>query len=295
MRRKKTIEDIIVDFTVYVVLILFAITTLIPFLNILAKSFSESWAVAAGRVGIIPVGFKIAGYIYVLNSKDFFYAFFNTIFVVSFGTAISIILTSITSYVLSKKHIPGVKFIILIYIFTMIFSGGIIPTYLLIRQLGLLNNRWSLILPNMISVFNMLLVKNYFESLPESIEEAALMDGASNLRILFWIILPLSLPVLATVSLFYAVEYWNEYFYASMYISVASKHTLQLYLRNVITEALRINLGQTGSYAEDLYDQIAPESVRAAIIMASTLPILLVYPFLQKHFIKGVIIGSVKG
>jgi putative aldouronate transport system permease protein len=196
-----------------------------------------------------------------------------------------------TAYPLSKRELPGVGIIIILFVLTMMFNGGIIPNYLLIRQLDLIDNLGSLVLPALISVFNMLVIKSYFESLPPSLEESAKIDGARNYTILFRIILPLSGPVLATIGLFYAVYYWNDYFNPMLYINSTSLKPLQLYLQDIVMNADSSSFKMS---AEDMMN-VPAEGVRAATVIASTVPILLVYPFLQKYFIKGVLIGSVKG
>jgi putative aldouronate transport system permease protein len=179
-----------------------------------------------------------------------------------------------------------------LFVFTMLFSGGMIPNYLLMRNLNLINNLWALILPGMISVFNMLIIKSYYENLPEALEESARIDGAKTYTILFRIILPLSMPVIATISLFYAVGFWNDFFNPMLYINDTSLKTLQLYLRDVVMDADTSNAANKS--VDDLMN-MSPEGIRAATVVASTVPILCVYPFLQKYFIKGVLIGSVKG
>ena len=295
MKTARNINNLIIDAFCYISLSLLAIATLLPFMNVLAKSLSANWAIISGKVKILPVGLQLDSLEYVVSSKSFINAFFNSVTVTVGGTLLAISLTALTAYPLSKKHLFGIKFVLLLFVFTMLFNGGMIPNYLLIKELGLLNKLWALMLPGMISVFNMLIVKSYYESLPESIEESAKLDGASNLIILLRIVLPLSMPVLATISLFYAVTLWNDYFNPMLYITKSSARTLQLYLRDIVMEAM----SETGDISKnatmDQLDTLSPESIRAAAIIASTVPILLIYPFLQKHFIKGVLIGSVKG
>lgn len=293
MVKRKSAEDIVIDTFAYVFLIILAITTLLPFANVFSKSVSEDWAVVSGKVGVLPIGFQLDTLALVVKSRLFLNSFSISVLVTGTGTLLAILLTAITAYPLSKKNVYGVKFILVLYVFTMLFSGGLIPSYLLIKQLGLINNLLALILPGAISVFNLLVVKNYYESLPESLEESAKLDGASNFTILFKIILPLSTPVIATVSLFYAVGFWNDYFNPMLYINKVHLKTLQLYLRDIVMEAAD-PLAMADKSADELMN-ISTEGVRAATIIASTVPILLVYPYLQKYFIKGILIGSVKG
>ncbi|TVY10978.1 carbohydrate ABC transporter permease [Paenibacillus cremeus] len=291
--RKRTLGDITLDTIIYVSLFLMAVSTLLPFLNVLSKAVSEEWAVVAGKVGLFPVGFQLETMKFVVTSGQFIRSFLVSVGVTVGGTLLSILLTAVTAYPLSKRHLPGISTIMLLFVFTMLFNGGIIPNYLLIRQLGLINSLWSLVLPALISVFNLLVIKSYYESLPDSLEESAKMDGARNFTVLFRIILPLCGPVIATISLFYAVYYWNDFFNPMLYINSPQLKPLQLYLRDIVMDANSVTAGMNRS-ADDLMN-ISPEGVRAATVIASTIPILLVYPYLQKHFIKGVLIGSVKG
>lgn len=288
---KKTLGDRSLDLFVYLFLMLLTVLTLVPFANIFAKSISAEWAVVSGKVGIYTVGFQLDTLKYVVTSNEFLHSFAVSLGVTAAGTILSTLLTAITAYPLSKRHLPGVSFIMLLFVFTMLFNGGIIPNYLLIRNLGLINHLSSLVLPVLISVFNMLIIKSYYESLPEELEDSAKMDGARTFTILFRIILPLSMPVLATIGLFYAVYYWNDFFNPMLFISNPSLKTLQLYLRDVIIDSDAATIGKS---VDDLMN-ISSEGVRSAAVIASTIPILFVYPFLQKYFIKGVLIGSVKG
>ena len=276
----------------YAVMGLFALITLIPFLNIIAKTFSEDWAVVSGKVGILPMGFQLDSLNYVITSSRFLSSFMVSVIITAAGTALSILLICVTAYPLSKKKLWGVKGVMILYVFTMMFSGGMIPNYLLIKNLGIYNTLWSVILPGMINVFNLMIVKNYFESIPESIEESAMMDGASYTRVLFTIVLPLAVPTIATITLFTAVNYWNNYMGPMLYINEPGLKPLQLYLREIILEQSDMVLSSQS--AEDQLN-ISSEGVRSATIIASTLPILVVYPFIQKYFIKGIMIGSVKG
>jgi putative aldouronate transport system permease protein len=291
-RKRRSLEDYFVDIFSYAVLGIYAIIVLLPVMNLVFKAVSEDWAVNAGKVGLMPVGFQLRTMRYVIDSAQFLSSFSISVIMTVVGTAGAIILTCLTAYPLSKKHVKGMKPILIIFVFTMLFSGGIIPNYLLIKNLGLLNNFFALVLPSMFSVFNMLVMKNYFESLPESLEESAKLDGASNIAILFKIILPISLPVLATVSLFYAVSYWNDYFNAMLYINRPNLKPLQLYLRDIVMSAMD-PVSNVQLNAEELMN-LSTEGVRSATVVASMVPMIMVYPWLQKYFIKGMLIGSVK-
>ncbi|ASA20713.1 carbohydrate ABC transporter permease [Paenibacillus donghaensis] len=289
---KRTKGDLLLDISVYLFLIVLALVMLLPLANVFSKSVSEEWAIISGKVGILPIGFQLDTLKEVVSSAMFLRAFGISVGVTVVGTVLSIILTALTAYPLSKRNLPGISFLMVLFIFTMLFSGGLIPSYLLMRELHLINNLWVLILPGMISVFNMLVIKSYYESLPEALEESARIDGAKTYTVLFRIILPLSMPVLATIALFYAVGYWNDYFGPMIYINDTALKTLQLYLQDVVMDASAANV--TNKSVDDLMN-MSPEGIRAATVVASTVPILCVYPFVQKYFIKGVLIGSVKG
>ncbi|MGO4369854.1 carbohydrate ABC transporter permease [Paenibacillus sp. 2TAB19] len=290
--RGKKFGDYALDSGIYLALTLMGLMTLLPFANVLSKAISEEWAIVAGKVGIFPRGFQLDTMKFVVTNDQFLHSLFISGLVAVVGTLASLLITAMTAYPLSKRELPGMGILIVLFIFTMMFSGGIIPNYLLIRELNLINSLGSLILPALISVFNMLVIKSYFESLPSSLEESAKLEGASNFTILFRIILPLSGPVLATIGLFYAVYYWNDYFNPMLYINSSSLKPLQLYLQDIVMNA--DTSSALNKSADDLMN-VPAEGVRSATVIASTIPILLVYPFLQKYFIKGVLIGSVKG
>jgi len=275
----------------YTFFVLLGLSTLFPFVVLIAKSLSSEAAVVSGMVTLLPVDFQFGTYRYVANDSQFLHAFGVSVAVMVLGTLLSLAMTALAAYPLSKPRLRGRKFFILMYLFTMLFSGGLIPTYLLMNNLGLINKLPVLFLPFMINVYNMLIIKSYFETLPEGLEESAKIDGASNLTILFRIILPLSMPVLATIGLFYAVTFWNDYFTSLIYINSAHLKPLQLYLKELFVSStdtfLRTNV--------DASLNVSPQSIQAASIILATVPIVIVYPFLQKYFVKGVLVGSVKG
>jgi putative aldouronate transport system permease protein len=277
----------------YSIFVMFGIMTLFPFLSLLAKSLSSEAAVISGQVSIIPVDIQFGTYKYVLASRQFLNSFKISILITTVGTVLSLLMTILAAYPLSKPRLRGRKLIMLVYVFTILFSGGLVPTYLLMQKLRIGNTLWVLFLPSMISVYNLLIIKNYFESIPESLEESAKIDGASNIAILFRIVLPLSLPVFATIALFYAVGYWNNYFTAMIYITKPELKPMQLYLKEMIYSSSDVFL-QLNNKNIDAAMNTSPESIQAASIIAGTVPILIVYPFLQKYFVKGVLVGSVK-
>ncbi|OCT13010.1 sugar ABC transporter permease [Paenibacillus pectinilyticus] len=289
---KKTLSDWTFDICIYLVLLLCGLATLLPLANILSKAISDESAVISGKVGIFPIGFQLDTMKYVVSSSQFLHSIGVSILITVVGTVLAIVITALTAYPLSKRHLPGISIIMVLFIFTMMFNGGIIPNYLLMKKLHLINSLWSLMLPALISVFNMLVIKSYYESLPEALEESAKMDGARNFTILFRIILPLSVPVIATIALFYAVYFWNDFFNPMLYINDAGLKPLQLYLRDIVMDA--DSSSAVNKSVDDMMN-VSPEGIRAATVIASIIPMLLVYPYLQKHFVKGVLIGSVKG
>ncbi|RAU98910.1 carbohydrate ABC transporter permease [Paenibacillus sp. YN15] len=288
---KKKTTDYIFEGSIFILLAFLMVITLIPFLHLIAISFSADWAVVSGRVGVFPVDFQWETMKVVVTNATFLKAFMNSAFVTSVGTALSLILTAIVAYPLSKRSLPGLSVFMVLFIFTMMFNGGIIPNYLLIKNIGLLNNLFALILPSLLNVFNLLVIKSYYESIPEALEESAYIDGAGIMTILWRIIIPVSGPVLATMALFYAVAYWNDFFQAMLYINKPALKPLQLYLRDLVLMADDTSLMLS---PEDRMN-VPAEGLRAATVIAATLPIVVLYPLLQRHFVKGVMIGSVKG
>ncbi len=284
--------------TNFTVLSLLGLSMLLPFVNLMAKSLSSDYAVIAGQVGLWPIGFQIDTYKYVLAQEQFRTSFLNSFILLAVGTFSSLFCTVITAYPLSRIHLKGRKAFLYLWIFVMLFNGGMIPNYMLFRYLKLTDTFQVLFLPMLVNVFNMLIVKNCFEEIPDALEEASKIDGASNIRILFQIMLPISLPSLATVTLFYMVSYWNDYFTAMIYISSPALKPLQLYLYEMIYNAMKVlNEGVNAQSVVSIESamNLTPDSIRATTIVVATLPILIVYPFLQRFFIKGIIVGSVKG
>ena len=277
----------------YVCITILGVVCLYPFLNVVAKSFSSDEAVYAGKVlGIWPVEFNLDAYSYILRSQRYVTTFANTLFVTIVGTALSLALTVIVAYAVSRRDMPGGRIIMFAYIFTMMFSGGMIPTYLAVSQIGLLDSLWSLILPGAVSAYNVILMRNYMQGLPYELEEAANIDGATQMQTMLRVILPLTLPSLATIGLFCGVGYWNSYFNALIYINSRNKATLQIYLREILISTQTANLD---AGMDELAAMANTESVQGACVIATALPIILVYPFLQKYYVKGMTLGAVKG
>jgi len=283
------------DVVDYLLMLMLGAITLIPFLTVVAKAVSSPPAVLAGYVKLLPKELQFDTILYVLKRVEVKRAFSISIFVTLAGTLLAMILTVTSAYPLSKPHLKGRRIFLYIYVFVMLFHAGMIPNYLLFRSLKLLNTVWALIIPSAFAVSNMFIVKNYFESLPESVEESAKIDGASNILTLIKVVLPMSKPVLATVTLYYAVGYWNNYFSGIMYISNTKLRTLQHYLYELIQMSQRAEAGQMDITEAEEFATMSSECLTCANIVITTIPILLAYPFLQKHFVKGITIGSVKG
>ncbi|MET9242796.1 carbohydrate ABC transporter permease [Nonomuraea sp. NPDC051941] len=267
------------------------IVTLYPFLNILARSFSEERYIVGGQVNLIPRGFNITTYKLVVSDPTFWTNYGNTIVYTVVATAIAMLLTTCYAYVLSKKHLRGRTFLIWVAVFTMIFSGGLIPNYVLVNGLGLTNSIWAIVLPNAISVFNLLVMKAFFEGLPQELEEAAAIDGLNTYGVLWRVVLPLSKAVIATMVLFYAVSFWNSWFTAFLYLNKTELFPVTIYLRNLIAGAT----GAESAGASLSEASAAAANIQSVTIMLTVVPILAVYPFVQRYFVSGVMLGAVKG
>ena len=276
-----------------IVLILIGALMLFPFLNMAAKSFSSENAILTGKVLFWPVGFQTGTYKYVMRQAQFWNSFKVSVLITLMGTAGAMIISCLTAYPLSKTWLYGRKPLLLLFVFTMLFGGGMVPSYLLMRSLGLINTIWVLFVPAMLSVYNMILLKNFFEDIPESIEESAELDGAGSLRILVSIVLPMSLPAIATIGLFYAVGFWDNYMSGLLYITKPDLKPLQQYLYEIVTES--INVDETLSMDAQENAALNTDAIRSATIMLACVPIMCVYPFLQKYFVKGILVGSLKG
>ena len=275
------------------VLVLMCAVMLYPFIMLLAQSFSSAGAINAGKVNLFPVDFNLDTYRVVANNGNFWRTYGNTVVYTLIGTTIAMVLTTTYAYVLSKKHLKGRGLLIGIAVFTMFFNGGIVPNYVLISSLGMKNTMWAVILPPALSVFNLLVMKAFFENLPNELEEAAHIDGLSWFGIFFRIVMPLSKAVIATMVLFYSVQYWNDWFAAFLYLDRTDLFPVTLFLRNLIagaSTAASEGAAASGSTVSDINANI--QSVTMILIL---IPILCVYPFVQRYFVSGIMLGSVKG
>ncbi len=265
--------------------------TLYPFVNIVAQSFSSEGAISSGQVNLWPRGFNVDTYRVVLGDDMFWTNYKNTVVYTVVATAVSMVLTTSFAYAISKKHLKGRTVLIGIAVFTMFFNGGLIPNYVLINELGMKNTMWAIVLPNAISVFNLLVMKAFFENLPEELEEAAAIDGLTTYGTFFRIVLPLSKAVLATMVLFYAVSFWNSWFSAFLFLDRAELYPVTVYLRNMIAGASTAT--SIGGGAGELAQVAA--NIQAVTMVLTVLPIVTLYPFIQKYFVSGVMLGAVKG
>ncbi len=268
---------------------LIGVICLFPFVNVLAKSLSGEQFVVAGRIWLWPMGFTTGAYRYLLGSQRLWSAMRNTIYITVVGTLLNTAMTVCVSYAVSRKFLVGRSFIQFLYVFTMLFGGGLIPTYLIVKAAGLIDRLEALYIPGLVSAFNMILLRNYFNTIPDSLEESAKLDGAGNVTIMLRILAPLAMPSIATVALFGAVGLWNTYFAGIIYITKRSMQPLQVFLRDAITATNDINMSDWESLIG-----INTESIRGATVIVATVPILLVYPFLQRYFVTGMTVGAVK-
>ncbi|RAV04101.1 carbohydrate ABC transporter permease [Paenibacillus sp. YN15] len=293
MVQDKSIGNKIFDITNVVVLGVLALITVIPFIYVIAGSFATQEELLERGFILFPTEFSLSAYEFIFSTSTLVRSLLVTIFITVVGTLINLIFTCLMAYPMARRDLDFRKPIQLMVIFTMLFSGGMIPTFLVVKNLHMIDTYWALLLPGAISAFNLIIIRSFFQQLPEGLEESAKIDGASDPGILVKIVLPLSMPVLATFSLFYAVGHWNTFFSAVLYINDSTKWPIQVLLRQIVILSQGGSLGDTTAFEQDF---VPPDqAVKMAVIVISTIPILIVYPFLQKHFAKGVLLGSVKG
>lgn len=282
---KRSAGSVAADVVIYGILLLYTLCTLVPLLYVVLQSFAST------TTTLIPRSLTTTAYEYVFSNSTFIRSMGISVYVTLMGTFLSMLVTCLMAYALSRRELLGRKFFMLLVVFTMMFNGGMIPTFLVVRSTGIMDTYWSLILPSLINTFNLIVLKNFFQGLPEELRESAMIDGCSDWRNLFSIVLPLSVPALATFVLFYAVAKWNLYFDALLYIRTPQNYPVQVLLRQVLFVSTGA-IGEGGSEASSVFTS---QSVRSAVVVVSTVPILLVYPFLQRYFTTGLLVGSVKG
>lgn len=294
MRVRSTRSDQLFYLCVYVVLAILSLMVLYPLVYIVSNSFSSPSAVLAGKVVLWPVDFSLEGYLAVFSNKNIGIGYRNTIMYTICGTFVNVLMTMVCAYPLASKDLPHRGKIMFLFTFTMFFSGGMIPNYLLMRDLKLLNNPIVLILPTMITVYNMIIARSFIQSLPYDLYEAATVDGCSDIRYFIQMVLPLSKACMAVLALYYAVGHWNSYFNAFLYISDRNKYPLSLFLREIL---ISNQMSESMNIDPELLErkQGLADVLKYSLIIVSMVPILCVYPFVQKYFVKGVMIGSLKG
>lgn len=289
--KRRSVGDIIADIVIYTLLTCIAIIMVIPFVYVIAASFAPEHEILTRPLFLIPKEFTLEAYQRIFNMNDYGTKVLRSlgvsIFRTAVGTFINLFFTTTMAYGLSRAGLKGRGIILNCVLFTMVFSGGMIPTFLIVKGLGLYDSLWALMLPGAISAYNMIIVRNFFQELPSGLEEAASIDGCTDIGIFLKIALPLSMPMLATFGLFYAVGHWNDYFNALLYLNNPDKYPFQLILRNIVMLS-----NDTQTDPNVLQPQ---ETLKMAVIVVGTVPILIVYPFLQKHFAAGVMVGAIKG
>lgn len=289
---KRSVSDVVIDITIYSLLLIFALSILYPFVYIVSLSLSSAVDANAGGLFLYPRGITFAAYEVVLSDPILLTAFGNSVLRTALATVLTVFGCALAAYPLSRRSFPLRRQLSFLILFTMVFSGGLVPNYLLIREMGLMNSIWALVLPVMVTAFNVIIMKNFFQSIPESLVEAARIDGAGDWTILLRIFLPLSMPVLATVALWTSVAHWNAWFDAMIYINDDSKQVLQVLLQRIVvdnaTELLEVGI------TDDRAVNFTSETIKAATTVVTILPILAVYPLAQRFLLKGIMLGGVK-
>lgn len=296
--RKDDMNSRVVDWVASLLGGIVLVLTLYPLIYVLSASFSDPVSVTTGKVTLLPVQPTLDGYATIFQYGPIWLGYRNTLFYTIVGTLINMAVTLHCAYALSRHDFVGRNVLSIFFAFTMFFSGGLIPTYLVVKQLKMLNTVWALLLPTAMSVWNMIIARTYFQnSIPAGLEEAATIDGCSNLKLFFQIILPLSQPIIAVLILYYAVGHWNEYFNALIYLNDQNIYPLQLILRNILLLDQMFDMMDSDPEARQEMMRLLQmkESMKFGIIVLSTLPVMVLYPFLQKFFVKGVMIGAIKG
>ncbi len=292
---KEASGDRLFDAINYIILSIVLLLVLYPLIYVVSASFSSTNAVLSGRVWLWPVEFSLDGYKAVFKNKMVLTGFLNTFIYTAIGTLVNVILSIMAAYPLSRKDFKGRNFFMLMLVFTMMFNGGLIPSYLVVKNLGMIDTIWSMVIPVALSVWNVIIMRTYFQvTLPSELLEAAQMDGCTDIKFLIRIVLPLSGPIIAVIALFYAVGHWNQYFNALIYLKSAKLYPLQLVLRDILIQN-EVNIDMLGDAKTAAARQGLRELLKYSLIVVSSLPLLAVYPFIQKYFVKGVMLGSIKG
>lgn len=296
MKKKKISQDKVVYVVNYILLILLTVSVLYPLIYIVSCSFSSGDALMAGRVKLLPVEFTLLSYKTVFEYESIWTGYLNSIIYTVVGTVISIVLTIFAAYPLSRDDFRGGNILMKLFLFTMLFSGGLVPTYLLVRNLGLIDTMWAVVLPTAVNAYNMIVARTFFkQTIPKDLQEAAELDGCSDFKFFTKIVVPLSTPIIAVLCLWVAIGLWNGYFNPLIYINSEDKYPLQLILRRILLMA-QVDFGNSAVDPRVVMEnQYLSQMLRYGTIIISSLPLMLIYPFVQKYFVKGVMIGAVKG
>lgn len=291
-RKRNPVPGILFDILIRFTIVVAVIVTAYPVIYVLSMSVSSPVAAMSMEVRLFPVGFSLKSFELILSNPEVLQGYYNTIWYTAFGTSFSVVVTILGAYPLSRKNFFGRKFFMKAIIFTMYFSGGMVPMFILVRNLGIFNTRWAVILPSLVATTNLIICRTFFEDIPESLIESAQIDGASEFLIIYKIIVPIAKPVIAVMVLFYAVDRWNSYFGALLYLRDTKLQPIQIYLVRVLTQnAVDSSLGQMTNMGDR---SSLGFQLRYSMIVLTMLPIMMVYPFLQKYFVKGVMIGALK-
>ncbi|WP_274650838.1 carbohydrate ABC transporter permease [Paenibacillus humicola] len=281
------------DYVNYTILTVISLVCIFPFIYVFSVSFTDPKVYVPLKFYLFPDQWSLSAYRYILSTNSFLNALKSTVFITVIGTALNLAVSFTFAYVLTKKEVPGRSILMGAVIFTLVFNAGILPSYLLVKEMHLLNSYWALIWPTLTSAWSLIVIKGFLESLPAELEDSARIDGCSDFGVFFRMVIPLSMPAIAAFTLFFAVSHWNTYFNALIYLSDSRKWTLQVLIKSLVIDSDSNGVGQAGAGGDD---RVLPqETIRMAAIVLSMAPILVVYPFLQKHFAKGVMLGSVKG
>lgn len=291
---KKSTNDRLFDIVIILISIVIMLMVAYPLYYVIIASFSKPEAVLSGKLTFLPVGFNMKSYEMVLREPKIWRGYGNTIIYTVLGTLINLVLTTLCAYPLSRKDMPYRTLLTFLVSFTMLFGGGMIPVYLVVKNIGITDSIWAMVIPNALNTYNMLVMKNYFQSsIPGELQEAAAIDGCSHMQTLLRVVLPLSKPILAVITLFYAVQHWNAFFNAIIYLRNEALFPLQIILREIL---LQNSLEAVGGDMTGMYEKVMQgETMKYALIIVASVPILIFYPFVQKYFTKGIMVGAVKG
>lgn len=290
----ETRGDKLFGFINSLLLVMILLIVLYPLVFVLSASISNPAAVSRGELWLFPKEITFVGYQKVFQNREILTGYGNTLLYTVVGTTVNLLLTILAAFPLSRTNLPGRNVIMFALVFTMFFSGGLIPSYLVVKKLGLLNSMWALVLPGAVSVYNIIIMRTFFRtSVPYEVQEAAMIDGCTTLQILYRIMLPLSMPIIAVMVLFYSVDHWNSYFSALIYLTDRDKFPLQLILREIL---IQNQMDKMAGGASALSEQIMyGQAIKYAVVIVANLPVFLLYPFLQRYFVKGMTIGAIKG